>query len=568
MGVIRPAPRKATKVTTRNKGGGKKGINKKTSPTDLPGPGSTIQAPTDNVDTTANIKRQGDTQPGPAPKRQAIQSSDIGSSGQIPSAGRQVGEMSNLTGTGKEMADIGGDGNSSMVYEIDRPLSIFGPKISTYKKTHKFMTFGLAPNILPYSDGDGTTFQRRAFLTTYLAEIPWHIPALYLNPSEFQLLGIGARCVGVSIEVFYRGSTIQFSTASTATSLATLNQINDIAVAHALNKTGQGSNVSYTEFGSTQTMIPLQIARPKYDSVGTTYRGMERDYYGTPNTESDNFINFFPHHQIGRQTFLYNYWALSAIANTDVNTTAMQIGGWPLLTDKIEQIDGKTAVNTCVLKSEYTPKMGMLKMPILNTGHGLPAVNTQSSSMRIQCGTHLPNMREAELIPVQQGTTSDAQRAGTFENAGGDMNNLIAGDPSANSQTLTIYTPLEKSQYTRTGSWGAMDPHVQPSIHIGVQPVPALTTSATLINSAGDGAWTDVRAYWEVTATMQVMEQQKTAYPWAPTANVPPGDVIYFNDPDAKIPAFNLNPRDDGATWQGLYTNFAPELGPDITPPT
>ena len=121
-----------------------------------------------------------------------------------------------LTGTGKEQASGGASSEGTPLYQTIKPYTDFGQKTTTYTKSHKFMTFGLAPTILSL-DANGARC-----LTSGLAELPWHIPALYLNQSEFDLLPEGAHCVSMNIEVFYRGSTIQFETAATATGLATL----------------------------------------------------------------------------------------------------------------------------------------------------------------------------------------------------------------------------------------------------------------------------------------------------------------------------------------------------------
>lgn len=242
-------------------------------------------------------------------------------------------EMASLTGTGKEQASGGASSDGMMVHYIEKPISIFGAKTSTYKKVHKFMTFGLADAIIK----NGTAADGNCFLTSFLAEVPWHIPALYLNQSEFDLLPPGSRVSEVSIEVIYRGSTIQFETAQSTTSLATLNQINDIAVAHALNRTGWGSNVSYAGFNSEQPMIPTLINPPKYapDLTGNiTYKGMVRDFYGS-NNDATTFTGDIPKHQTGRQTFLYNYWSTTQRDAATTTTAANRMfGGWPCIAEK------------------------------------------------------------------------------------------------------------------------------------------------------------------------------------------------------------------------------------------
>lgn len=464
----------------------------------------------------------------------------------VPAAVPDV-EMASLTGTGKEQASGGASSDGMMVYYIEKPLSIFGVKESTYTKSHKFMTFGLAPNFINIeADTVGSTI-----LTSYLAEVPWHIPALYLNQSEFDLMQPGARVKSVSVQVVYRGSTIQFETAASTSGLATLNQINDIAVAHGLNRSGQGSNIRYAGFQNEKPMVPTAVTQPVYGPVTGVYRGMVRDYYGS-NNNTAQFKGDIPKHQIGRQTFLYNYWANSLRGGNNATSANQMFGGWPCLADKINQMDGKTVVNQVVANATYTPKLAPLKSPLRMQSHGLP-FPLPDKNLDIQVGGNLVNTRTAQVqnpnivpapsIPIR---TRASESSGPIDN----FNNI-----APNTQpTLDIFTVIEKSQMGRTGFWGEHDPHIQPSLHIGVQPVNALDTSATLLEDGQFNDWTNTRAYWEVTATMVVAEQQPTAWPYASQANVPPGDTIMWNDATQR-PAINVNPRDDGATFAGLYSD-------------
>jgi Capsid protein VP4 len=449
-------------------------------------------------------------------------------------------EMASLTGTGKEQASGGASSEGMMVHYIEKPLSIFSTRENIFKKSHKFMTFGLAPNFINLD----TLVIGSHVLTSYLAEVPWHIPALYMNQSEFDLLSVGAKCKSVSIEVIYRGSTIQFETNASATGLATLNQINDIAVANGLNRTGWGSNYRYTAFSSTQPMIPTDVTYPTYAPVASAYRGMVEDFYGG-NNPTAAFINSVPKHQIGRQTFLYNYWCNTARGGTAAGATTQQYGGWPCLAEKISQMDGKTVVNQCVMKSTYEPKLAPLKKPLTAEGHGLPF-----QGMNINVGDNLVQPRVCQIAPANQ-TASSGITSGQGEiQAGiGNTNAGIYTDPS-----FTIYSPIEKCQMGRSGSWGNNLPHIQPSIHIGVQPVPALSTSASIVGDGQFNSWTDTRAYWEVIATMVTEEYNPTAWPYAKQANVPIGDVINWYDTGFR-PAAIQDPTKDGATYAGLYTN-------------
>ena len=461
-------------------------------------------------------------------------------------------EMANLTGTGKEQASGGASSDGMMVHYIEKPISIFGAKTSTYKKVHKFMTFGLADAIIR----NGATADGNCFLTSFLAEVPWHIPALYLNQSEFDLLPPGSRVSEVAIEVIYRGSTIQFETAQSNTGLATLNQINDIAVAHALNRTGWGSNVSYVSFNSDQPMIPTQINPPKYapDTAGAVrYKGMVRDFYGS-NNDATTFTGDIPKHQTGRQTFLYNYWSTTQRDAATTTTAANRMfGGWPCIAEKIKQMDGKTVVNQCVAKSTYKPKLGCIKSPHRMRSHGLP-FPIQNAGINVPVGGNLVASRTAT---IQNANAAPANSVGIPNSTAETQANYGNFNSGANTEpTFTIYTPIEKSQIGKSGMWGEQDPHIQPSLHIGVQPVPALSTSALLLGDGVFNSWTDTRAYWEVTATMTIVEQSPTAWPYAAQANVPLGDVVMWI-PNVDRPPMIANPSSDAATMAGLYPSTA-----------
>lgn len=499
-----------------------------------------------DVDQTPPKKRPAEPQEADTPtKKGAIAQAQIPPQ---PSDSADI-EMANLPGTAKGQSSGGASSDGMEVHYIERPISIFGRKSSIYKKSHKFMTFGLAPNFCPGAEAD--LAQKNYWLTSYLAEVPWHIPALYLNQSEYDLIPLGSQIKSVEITVIYRGSTIQFETNGSTSNLATLNQINDIAVAHGLNRTGWGSNVKFTSYDSEQPMIPLTVAKPQYGPIPGVYRGMVVDYYGTNNdAATDAFINNVPKHQVGRHTFLYNYWAQSArLGNQDApNDVWRQFGGWPCLAEKINQMDGKTVVNQVVAHSVYKPKIAPIKTPLKAQAHGLPWPKA-GSILEIPGTGNLTSQRTTNVTVNATVPTGSGQ----IQNA---LSESTAGF-SNTSPTFDIYTPIEKSQYMKSGNWNISEGHVQPSLHIGVQPVPALSTASTTAAESQFNSWTDTRAYWEVVATMEVEEYQPTAWPYATVANVPVGEVMQFTNIK---PAVMSNPRNDGATFAGLYTVQTPSL--------
>ena len=241
------------------------------------------------------------------------------------------------------------------------------------------------------------------------------------------------------MEVYYRGSTIQFETASTATGLATLNQINDIAVAHALNKTGWGSNVAFAGFQDGDSMIPATIKKPMYQPT-TGYKGMVADYYGHNNTSS-SFDLHFPMHQLGRQVFLYNYFSLSTRKAANSTDQSNMFGGWPAIAEKIDQYDGKTRVNQKVAEATYKPKMGYLKDPLKHISSGLPYPEMGSIS-GITTGGHLITPRVANLTRSKATSATSQSQGDEFmlgETQLNMTNSPLTGDGPV---LLNIYTPI------------------------------------------------------------------------------------------------------------------------------
>lgn len=449
----------------------------------------------------------------PAKKKQRTEGTSQESSGEQLSVDQDV-EMG-LPGTAQG-AGGSGDGNASgamEVYTPEKPLSIFGKKLSTYRKVHRFMTFGIAPTWINIDLKTPTESQR--WLTTGLAKIPWEMPVLYLNPSEYNLLPEGSYCTEVRVQIVHRGNRIAFETGEVATRLATLNQIQNIMVAFGLNKTGWGTDVKYVSFDAANAMKPSAISPP----IETEY---DENFYGVENTNT-KFTQYIPTHQIGIPYPLPNYYSL---ANAVEN-----FGGVPPLTEHVTFHDGKTTINQVVAEFTYNPKFGQLKKPLKYIRSGLPRL-----------GLTIP------INGIKTDTTNATVTAVSSASSGGtSIIGQVDIDPSnADSKMNKLFSMtdlLEKSQVLKQGPWGQyQSPQVQPSIHVGVQAIPALTSTGIL---APISDWTDAQADWDVFCEMDVVEHLPTKLPYATAANVPAGSVIY-NTTDA-IPDHNT------CTYAGLY---------------
>ncbi|AAC18001.1 viral polypeptide VP2 [Diatraea saccharalis densovirus] len=479
-----------------------------------------------------STKRKADTPAEETPSKKGAHNTDSSSQSadpQNPSSSGATTDLDvtmamSLPGTGSGTSSGGGNTTGQEIYEIPRPFTNFGKKLSTYTKSHKFMIFGLANNVIAET---GTTGNLHRLLTTCLAEIPWQKIPLYMNQSEFDLLPPGSRIVECNVKVIFRSNRIAFETSSTATKQATLNQISNLQTAVGLNKLGWGIDRSFTAFQSDQPMIPTASAPPKYASVSGAngYRGMIADYYGA---DSNNDIAFgnagnYPHHQVGSFTFLQNYYCM--YIQTERGT-----GGWPCLAEHFQQYDSKTVNNQCLLDVSYKPQMGMIKPPLNYNIIGFP-----TNKGAISIGENLTAMRSANVSGPEIATQQVSETS----------NNRIHNFPAT---FFDIYADIEKSQRLNKGPWGFEHPQIQPSIHIGMQAVPALTTGALLVNSSPLNSWTDSMGYVDVIASCTVMESQPTHFPYATSANTNPGNTVYRN---------NINVNSLTSAFNGLYGNAA-----------
>lgn len=429
-----------------------------------------------------------------------------------------------LPGTGREQANGGAGSDGQQLYAIERPITIFGTTISKYVKSHKFMIFGIANAVLGPT---GTTSPQHRILTTCLAEVPWQKLPLYLNESEFNLLPPNTKVIECRVDVVFRGTRIAFETSSSATGLATLNQVSNLQVGVGLNKTGWGLNRFYNSFAPSQPMIPATALPPVYQpSVSNpVYRGMVADYYGVSNESTEFGPNGqYPHHQTGSWTFLRNYWCMYTQSATGTEGPRT---GWPCLQEKLQQYDAKTVVNKNVATATYKPKFGYIKRP-----SGYLPVGYPITAGPIGVGEHLANSRIATIVT---GIPNEATTTSTETN-GAVTRTQISAD-------FTFYDDIEKSQNWRFGPWGNNSPQVQPSVHIGVQAVPALTTAAL---NGPLNAWTDSMGYIDVTATLIVENEAPTHFPYATTINVAPNSTAFRT-------TFTQNPNN--STFNGLYTS-------------
>lgn len=435
------------------------------------------------------------------------------------------GDMSSLPGTGQGQGGSG-DGNAGPadpVYAPERPFSSQGTKLSRFRKVHRFMTFGLAHSFIAKNltlrnraNNATTTTQPVNVLTTFLADIPWDKPYLYMTPAEYNLLGPGAVVKSVNIKIVHRGNRIAFETAASTTQLATLNNIQNIACSYGLNKTSWGMNIKPNAFNTTYKMI---VSDFELDNYNDDYI---QNWYGLGQTQNTDL----PDHQLGYKTLLRRYFALVAATYASAAAAPQDyaLNGWPSLHKHLQFYDGKTTINQVIGEFEYTPNNGLIKRKPRYKRFGVPMTGqsqTGVADMRI-------NVNRNDVLPdiaTINGLTASDNSAIAVAPANVTRENVAYSDVASTTENDLYRLSIEKAGHTIEGSWGpATDKNkIQPSIHIGIQPIPALTTDDLATNSK---RFTDCQADWEVFAEMIVQQHNETEFPLGRTsANV--GDIPF-----------------------------------------
>lgn len=416
----------------------------------------------------------------------------------------------------------GADSAMPMVgYTSVQPNTQFPTKMTTYRKSHHFITFGIANTWLSIDVVSPAESQR--YLTTSLAEIPWQKLALYMTEAEFGFLTPGAHVKEMRVKIVHRGTRIAFETAGSTTGLATLNQIQNVMYAEGLNKTSWGVNRRYTSFDATQTMVPTASSDPLYTDMST-------QYYGYPNNNA-LFATQIPVHQVGFKTPLFNYFTLA--------TATDRFGGVPPIIEKINMVDGKMTVNQVLTSTKYNPKCGLIRPPLKYNDWSLPGItgtapNTFPVRRQNVFGT------AATLIAIT--------RASDGDNFDASQNNEILRTADQLSSDFGYTRDIEKSQmFVQDAGWGTTSEtaQIQPSLHVGVQAIPALTTT---VLTGPVNSWTDSQADFDVICEMDVIEWVGSEFPYAMDGTVSAWKQWWRTLQTEVGSTNNL-----GATYGGLY---------------
>lgn len=420
---------------------------------------------------------------------------DGGAQGGITKRQRTATAGTSLPGTAGGM---GGESMEQAVEPIPRPMYSAHKQIRHFRKVHRILTFGLAYKPIAVSR-TGPPAYSDVFMVTSLAHIPWEYPFMYLNPSEFNLLPAGSRCVKARCQIKAENVRIAFPTNSTDTNLATLNQNKFLRVGIGLNQKLQSVNAQPGGFAASSPMVATTVT----PFNGNTLQLWANNFYGVSNddtTQPDIFTTQTPRHQFGIPWVAQHYFM--PVTQTNDPT----FSGWEDMQATLEEVkvDGPSGT---IVDETFVPSMGILKQPLTSIWTGLPSAAVTAAS---------------RIVPVNNGAGNTQHRRinTTVQNGVVVGNTEVFTDWTTSlAPNYTLIQPIEKNQRLCAGVTPDYNSGTQQTIHVGVMPVPALTTSA-IDNAVNNSSFTDSQAYFEIICDMEVECSFPTRRPLATQANV------------------------------------------------
>nr|QID88583.1 VP [Ambidensovirus sp.] len=408
-----------------------------------------------------------------------------------------------LPGTGNEPPSAPAEENA--VAPIPQPYTNITSYIRYYRKVHRILTFGIAYKILHYEikpSKESAAVIDYFFMTTPLATVPWDYLFWYLNPSEFDTLPDGSSVNKVKCTIRQRRIRVAFPTNSSDSNLATLNQNKNMIIAHGLNKKLDFIPIKYITFKGTVShwRISMEMWEPTY------YNALNVELYGP--TTFDSFKMSVPQHQVGITTMMPIYGSMVYRAYED--GTTKRCDGWQCLQEHYKEYIGDDNDGAVLDEVEYVPQQGIVKRPI----GGISRKFTDSMvGMYRGSATTEPRLHAISI-----------NRKGTRDSGSSDAATIT--EDTSNSQNGYIWEPLsnsiqliEKSQIYYNGLGPHHYPPVGNSLHVGVQPQPALTTTL-LTRSQSNSSFTDSQGYFEIIADIEINTLDMTLRPLARTSNV------------------------------------------------
>lgn len=453
------------------------------------------------------------------------------------SSGTKKAKNMELPGTGSQGNSDPDTGNPSPENSIiPRPISSSGKFTMVIRKNHSFFSYGLAWKIMGLDDST-----RVHFTTTSLMEIPVDRPYLYLSPSEFEALPKNCYVKHLNVKVVMRNPRTAFETNATTTSLATLNQNKFACFGTGLNiKTG-GVSRELTFGSSTASMIPQSSKALTKSKREDHVKAM----YGTKTNKFDYTDAFesLPHSFLNLPHAMNSYYCL-------VRDGRYSNVGWPMLSQHMTKADASFLVGKTVIDYSYSPQVSLLTVPhkMVSTRWlayegGKEAAKYSDESFG-QLAMNQPHTSSAITVNQLTGHTNNgfAQIIDVEES---EFKHICDSNP--------YYAPIEKCQYIKRGMDSVQKQVIQPSVHVGIYPVPRLTTS-DLTDIPKN--FTDVQVQWDINTEIVLewtMPHHTMSYEHY---HIPMENAYYCHDFEKLGAMTNPCFNDNRSTFRNGYTTL------------
>ncbi|XP_050527350.1 uncharacterized protein LOC126897642 [Daktulosphaira vitifoliae] len=378
-------------------------------------------------------------------------------------------------------ADAGDATAVSMLHMvIPRPIDNTKNKYLVFSKNHEFLSYGLQWKPIKHT---GNAF----WGTTSLAEIPVDRCHLYLTVDEIDMLPPGSYIDKVVCKVVLRGVRTAYETATTQSELATLNQNKWGVYAVGLNKSVPGVTKKYTTV-AIHSMEPQDVK----DSAPDTYVKQHDAWYSSTSKPQDTLPCSF----MNLPTVLQNYYTLYT------DTGAQSGYQWPRFNRHVTKFDANAAVGTVIVNYEYSPKIGLLTRP-LNSYETFywPDTSNVNYSQCEQADYFCPNGSAIQKIKRDKhSSTFIESKPMGITSVQKLMKSWTYVEQSRHVSLIDLSHVLVKKNKNYSPA------EAQPSLHVGVYPVPRITAKD---NNIVPTKFLDVEAYYTVETSCTV----KFGYP-------------------------------------------------------
>lgn len=461
---------------------------------------------------------------------------DDGGSGAADStATKKPKTTTKLPGTGSQGAGDPDTGNPSAEnVVIPRPIADVREHTMVFRKHHCLLSYGVAWKILVVTGHNGVNIT-----TTSLMELPVDRPYFYLSPSEYKMLPSNCYVKNVRVKVVMRNPRTAFETNATDSALATLNQNKFGCFGVGLTAKTGGVNRTMVFGTSTSSMIPNDSKEVSFEHRKAVVKHM----YGCETEQYEPAIHDFNvAHSFLNLPFHHNSYF--CLVKSQVYSTV----GWPQLAQHMTKADASFLVGKTVMDYSYSPTVGLITVPYKLVSHRwlTNTSNTDFKNSRYQYGQIFMNTPKVGSSMVMDFATGDV------------TSNLVNVTDTELSDWETItnkkpyYMPIEKCQYIKKGMDTVQKSSVQPSCHVGIYPVPRLTT-----NDQDDipNEFTDVQVQWDVDAEIELGWTYPTNYMQYAECCYEPEDCYYSHVYSQEYASTEPCFRDSRSTIRGGYVS-------------